>query len=188
MFQKFYLKKLFVVFLLILALSVSYCDVGDRTDPAAINDLSFDCSTETFSWTATGDDADEVLAAIYDLRFFEAAQMAALLGVPVESLGSVPGVAIVEAFRENFSDAIQLTGEPEPLPAGEPQTFTDVCPCTVVVGEGESSREFIFVTPFSEAGEIFFAITARDEVGNQASIESVLRTDCPDTELIGPIP
>ena len=180
MLQKFYLKRFFVVFLLIPALNLYSCEIGDSDDPAAINNLSFNCSTGTFSWTATGDDGNDGLAAIYDLRFFEAAEMAALLGVPVESLESVPDSAIVEAFRENFPDARQIMGEPPPKAAGAPEELdlNPMCPELIVVEPNGGTSTFDCALIFPDGEEIFFAITARDEVGNQASIESVLRIDC----------
>lgn len=133
------------------------CSVGDNSRPATILDLAFDSVARVVRWVAPGDDGDTGVLTIYDLRFFDEFEVAALLGLP--DLTGVPFSDIELAVTENFATALQIFGEPRPEVAGTPQSL--VVP-----------RIDIFGTT-----RFFFAIDGRDEVGNSAGPSNVVEAE-----------
>ena len=104
----------------------------DSIPPSPISDLSVITtggSWAALSWTATGDDTSTGTAAYYDVRY---------------SLSPIDSV--------NFNSATQAVGEPDPKPAGSPDTF-------VVSGLDFSTT-------------LYFAIKAFDEWGNASGVSN----------------
>ncbi|MGQ0793568.1 MAG: hypothetical protein ACT4NX_05700 [Deltaproteobacteria bacterium] len=132
--------------------------VGDDSDPAAIANFT-SAFGRLLGWTATGDDGNSGIVRIYDVRYFEDSEVAAILGVP--SLAGASLASIQQAVQSNFDDATQVEDEPEPSAAGSIETF--LFPRIDITG----ARRF------------FAAIIARDEVGNESSPSNVVEVSTP---------
>jgi hypothetical protein len=77
---------------------------NDATAPAAVIDLTVTQATPSWlalTWTATGDDGSNGMAARYDLRY-----------------------ATAPITEENWAAAAQCTGEPAPMTTGQSESFT----------------------------------------------------------------
>jgi hypothetical protein len=101
--------------------------------PNTVDDLvvtEVTTSSATLQWTAPGDDGDEGTAALYDIRY----------------------MAGPEFNPEDWDEAFQVDGEPEPRSAGETEIFT--------------------VTGLNEGEEYAFALTAVDDVPNVSGISN----------------
>jgi Leucine-rich repeat (LRR) protein len=75
----------------------------DENTPYVILDLgvaSVSDSSVTLTWTATGDDADQGTASVYDIRYYS---------------------GMISA--QNWASATQVSGEPSPKAAGQTETF-----------------------------------------------------------------
>jgi hypothetical protein len=155
------LNLIFWILVFILSAAITSCSVGDNTPPAPIEDLSFNSSNKQLSWTATGDDEHSGTATIYDLRFFTAAEVANLLGLP--SLNGVPFSTIQKTVQDNFSNAIHIENLPEPTAAGTTQSF--LLPRIDTTG----------------TENFFFALNVRDEVGNNSGPSNVVEGQTPLT-------
>ncbi|MCH8029113.1 MAG: hypothetical protein IH874_04195 [Candidatus Dadabacteria bacterium] len=142
---------------LVVFLTVAACSVGDDDSPARIGDLSFEPSARILNWTAPGDDDREGAATVYDLRFFEDFEIASLLGLP--NLDGVGLPEISAAMINNFSAATQIQREVSPEEAGTPQSFV-------------VDRLDIFGLK-----RFFFALVARDEVGNESPPSNVVEVE-----------
>ena len=168
-----YSTKLSLFFLgLILVSTALYTScstsVGDDEEPATIDDLEFDALNNRFTWTAPGDDGNSGTATIYDLRFLEDEEVAQLLGLSLDDFNAMYPVDpdtvdpdIEEVVRDNFEDATQIRNEPEPNEAGTPESF--------ILAELD----------VEEGKRLFFALTARDEVGNSSSPSNVVEVQTP---------
>jgi hypothetical protein len=101
--------------------------------PGTVDDLvvtEVTTSSATLQWTAPGDDGDVGAAALYDIRY----------------------VAGPEFDPEDWEEAFQVDGEPEPLSAGEMETFT--------------------VMGLDEGEEYTLALTTVDDVPNVSGISN----------------
>jgi len=113
----------------------------DSIPPSPISDLAVigtEGSRITLSWIATGDDSNTGTASSYDVRYSLS---------PIDSI--------------NFNSATQTLGEPNPKPAGLPDTFM--------------VRGLDFSTPY------YFAIKALDEWGNSSGV-----SNSPSGTTLGP--
>jgi chitodextrinase len=110
---------------------------SDTTPPAQINTLAVIAAsntTVTLQWISVGDDGVVGTAAQYDIRY-------ALTPITNDA---------------TFNAAVQCTGEPAPLAAGTPQTFT--------------------VTGLTGVTTYYFAMKAADESGNWSPLSNVVST------------
>jgi hypothetical protein len=106
---------------------------GDISPPAAISDLTTSNPTSssiTLTWTAPGDDGMIGTAHAYDIRYSTS--------------------LITDA---NWATAIPASGEPAPLTAGTPETFT--------------------VSGLNPSTTYYFAIKTSDEVPNESPLSNV---------------
>lgn len=106
---------------------------ADTTPPAAVTDLaiaSASTNSVTLSWTAPGDDADEGRASAYDVRR-----------------------ALTTITDETWDDATRVEGEPVPLPAGSPESFT--------------------VTGLDPETTYYFALRTADDVPSWSALSNV---------------
>ncbi|MEK0312723.1 fibronectin type III domain-containing protein [Cohnella sp. 56] len=111
-----------------------YADPGDTTAPGQITDLSAsgtNWKSTILSWTAPGDDGSTGTAAAYDIRYYTS--------------------SITE---NNWNDAVQLTNEPAPAPAGTTQTLA--------------------VTGLPSGTTLYFAMRTFDEVSNASVLSNVV--------------
>ncbi|MCC6349255.1 MAG: DUF1565 domain-containing protein [Candidatus Eisenbacteria bacterium] len=116
--------------------------IGDTTPPNAIANLAAGQPAENsvlLSWTAPGDDGSSGIAAAYDIRWSTS---------PIDA--------------GNFASATPFTSVPDPLSAGQPQTF-------VALGLQPSTQ-------------YWFAIRTRDESTNWSAVSNVATatTTAPD--------
>jgi len=93
-----------------------------------------DAFSVTLSWTAPGDDGDQGTAAQYDIRY--STQL---------------------LTEENWDAAVQVVGEPTPLPAGTVQQMT--------------------ITGLADNTTYYFAMKAADEVPNWSAMSNVVTVD-----------
>ncbi len=153
------IKPRYSLCVLLLALLMVSCAVGDDTPPATIEDLASDVITRVLSWTAPGDNGNKGRATIYFVRYLDNEQVAEILGVP--SLEGVPFEVIQDAVIDNFDDATQVPDFAQPEPAGSPETF--LTPRLDISGE----------TMY------FYAIRTNDEVGNSSNPSNVVELNTP---------
>ena len=105
----------------------------DTTPPSGVTNLAFTSTTQTtatLTWTSVGDDGNSGTATTYDLRRSTSPITAA-----------------------NFASATQISGEPTPKAAGQPETFT--------------------VTGLSTGTTYYFALKVADEVPNWSALSNV---------------
>lgn len=113
--------------------SLATTNVPDTTAPAAVSNLSLSNASDnsiTVSWTAPGDDGSTGTATTYDLRY---------------------STSLITSG--NFSSATQVTGEPTPGIAGNPES-------KIVSGLAPSTT-------------YFFALMTLDEVSNTSTLSNV---------------
>ncbi len=120
----------------------------DTTPPAAVQDLAVSGQTSTevmLAWTAPTDDYEEPVAS-YDIRYSTA--------------------SITEA---NWATASEVTGEPVPAVAGQPESFT--------------------VTDLSPNTTYYFAVKSTDVAGNVSAVSNIATgtTGLADTTPPAPI-
>ncbi|MDG0810117.1 fibronectin type III domain-containing protein [Cohnella rhizosphaerae] len=111
-----------------------YANTGDTTAPGTIANLSASGTTwksTNLSWTAPGDDGTTGTAASYDIRYYTS--------------------SITE---NNWNDAVQLTNEPAPAPAGTTHTLA--------------------VTGLPAGTALYFAMRTFDETSNASALSNVV--------------
>jgi formylglycine-generating enzyme required for sulfatase activity len=111
----------------------------DHTPPASVGDLAAtpeDSTSVRLTWTAPGDDLYRGQAASYDIRYALA---------PIE--------------EATWPSATAVEGEPDPLPAGNPQSFV--------------------VTGLSPETHYYFALKTLDEAGNVSHLSNVTEATTP---------
>ncbi|MBI4267224.1 MAG: S8 family serine peptidase [Chloroflexi bacterium] len=119
----------------------------DTVAPSAVSNLTAGTVTTNsiqLRWTARGNNADNGTAATYDIRYSTA-----------------------DITADNWSSAIQFTGEPVPSAAGSNETFT---------GSG-----------LSAGATYYFALKTADQANNWSEISNVVRaaTSSPPAEVGG---
>jgi len=105
----------------------------DSIPPARVGNLavqSTGSNTATLTWTATGDDGSQGTASLYDLRY------------------STSGI-----YWSNFEAATPAQGEPQPKPAGSPESFT--------------------LTGLDFNTKYFFGMVVEDEQGNRSWLSNL---------------
>lgn len=110
-----------------------------RPAPLALTVPSLTDTSATLAWTAVGDDSLSGTATLYDIRYSTSPITAA-----------------------NFASATAVNGEPAPLAAGTPQSFT--------------------VTGLSRQVTYYFAAKVADEAGNWSAMSNVPTVTTPDTK------
>ncbi len=117
---------------------------ADTTPPSEVTDLAIDTAATTVtslsvSWTAPGDDGSAGTAFLYDVRY-----------------ATTPIVA-----ENDFDSATEATGEPQPQPAGSPETFT--------------------ITGLAGGTTYYVALKSIDEAANSSAVSNVVveTTDVP---------
>jgi chitodextrinase len=109
--------------------------IPDTTPPAAITTLAAGTASSTavqLSWTATGDDGNTGSATSYDVRYSTSA-------ITTDAL---------------FNSATQATGEPNPLFAGNSQSF--------------------FVSGLNPSTTYYFAMKVADEANNKSGLSNTV--------------
>ena len=118
---------------------------GDATPPAAIADLRAEAigvDAIRLIWSAPGDDGSDGIASQYDLRY-----------------------STTEITAENFTAALEVTGEPLPVHPGETQS--------------------IDITGLAPVTTYYFAIRTADEVPNWSTISNLaLATTLSDDDIL----
>ncbi|UCD17371.1 MAG: fibronectin type III domain-containing protein [Candidatus Zixiibacteriota bacterium] len=115
---------------------VAKTTLDEQTAPVAVADLNASDATSTtitLTWSAPGDDGSTGTASEYDIRY---------------------STSPIDAF--NWDDAVQLTGEPAPQPAG--------------------SLEMLIIGGLEPSTTYYFALKTADEVPNWSGLSNVAST------------